>query len=174
MTAPSEQLPGDSYWVIPGQVLAGPYPGDYTESASAEKLGAFLDVGVTVFLDLTEADEGLEPYAAILERVASERGIEAAHRRMPICDMGVPEREEMTATLALIAEALAAEEVVYVHCLGGMGRTGTAVGCLLVGRGAEPMAALEEIKELRQGTIRAAYRSPQTARQHELVLTWGA
>ena len=62
---PLRPLPGDSYWVIEGQMLAGPYPGAPTNEAARQKLEAFLDAGVTCFVDLTEEGEGppLHPYA---------------------------------------------------------------------------------------------------------------
>ena len=62
-------LPGDSFWVMPGRLLAGPYPGAADKQEASAKLNAFLDVGVTCFIDLTEEGEGppLHPYEQLLD-----------------------------------------------------------------------------------------------------------
>jgi len=41
----STLVPDDSYWVVPGRLLAGPHP--------YGRLEAFADAGVTAFVDLT-------------------------------------------------------------------------------------------------------------------------
>ena len=43
-------IPG-SYWVVPGHLLAGEYPGSREESDARCKLRLFLDAGFTFFLD---------------------------------------------------------------------------------------------------------------------------
>jgi len=97
----------------------GPYP------APSE-----LDGGTTVFVDLTEEGE-LRPYA---DRLPA--GVR--HVRMPIEDWGVPSEEQMVQTLDVIDEALAAGEVVYVHCRAGVGRTRTVIGCHRKRHGLDP------------------------------------
>jgi protein-tyrosine phosphatase len=52
--------------------------------------------------------------------------------RTPIRDGGCPTIDELRAILDRIDAELARGEVVYVHCGGGHGRTGTVVGCWLV------------------------------------------
>ena len=59
-----------------------------------------------------------------------------------------------------------------LHCFGGIGRTGTVVGCYLVRHGAEPEAALAEIARRRQGTPDGYRHAPETDEQRRLVLTW--
>jgi protein-tyrosine phosphatase len=61
---------------------------------------------------------------------------------------------------------------VYVHCFGGIGRTGTVVGCYLVRHGADAETALAEIARRRQGTPDGYRRSPETNEQRQFVLTW--
>ena len=117
-------LPGDSYWVREGQLLAGPYPGARTRIDASRKLGAFLDLGITCFFDLTEEGEGppLHRYAPLLRELARKRGVRTTHVRMPITDLGVPSEWQMRALLAAISYAIDAGETVYVHCWGGVGR----------------------------------------------------
>jgi len=173
-----QTLPGDSYWAIPEGLLAGPYPGAPSEAEARVKLGEFLDVGVTRFIDLTEDGEGagqhriLQPYATLLRTLAADRGIGAEHLRMPIKDVTVPSVVEMRQILATIRRELDQGEAVYVHCRGGVGRTGTVVGCLLVEDGTPPAEVLERIAEMRAGTDRSQRRSPETEQQREFVRSW--
>ena len=68
---PKHPIP-DSYWVRPGQLLAGEYPRDWDDHLSRLKLRRLLEAGVTLFLDLTQAGEyGLEPYAHLAEDEAA-------------------------------------------------------------------------------------------------------
>lgn len=87
--------------------------------------------------------------------------------------MGVPTVAQMQRILDTIDGANAAGQVVYVHCLGGKGRTGTVVGCYLARRGlAVGEAALERLKEL---TMAAPYDFgplPQTSEQCAFVRNW--
>ena len=155
----------DWFWAEPGRLLAGPYPGgDADERASRARLDALLIAGVTLFLDLTEDGE-LDPYAHLLE----ER---ARHVRRPIADMSVTDGTELAATLDEIDAELAAGGVVYVHCWGGCGRTGTAVSAWWVRHGADPFEALERYR----ASARAypTMRCPPTPEQEALVLGWRA
>ena len=96
-TSPTEAPapPHDAYWVTPGRLLAGPYPGAKYGVEAEGKLNDFLDLGVTCFIDLTEEGEihrALEPYAALLRKLARRRGVEVTHLRMPIRDVDVAPR----------------------------------------------------------------------------------
>ena len=156
-----------SYWVVPGRLLAGPYPGSWDEAATRDRLRQLLEAGVTFVVDLTEPREH-DAYLLLLSTEAAALGRKVTHRRLPIPDMHVPSGDEMTAILATIDSALAEGETVYVHCLGGVGRTGTVIGCYLVQHGLDGQDALDEIAHLRGGLV----DSPQTEAQCELVRTW--
>ena len=58
---------------------------------------------------------------------------------------------------------------VYVHCWGGIGRTGTVVGCLLVDDGLSADAALARLDELRSVTRKRRMPAPQTREQIEII-----
>ena len=47
----------DAYWVVPGRLLAGEYPGAKMDAEARRKLRLFLGAGVNFFLDLTEEAE---------------------------------------------------------------------------------------------------------------------
>ncbi len=162
----------DSYWVVPGRLLAGEYPGSKEEAAARTKVRRLLDAGVTLFLDLTDEYDHLKPYRELLGEVASLAGRTVEHRAMPIRDYDVPTAREMGRILDAIDAALEAGEVVYVHCWGGIGRTGTVVGCYMVRHGWIPEEAIKEIARLRKGTPDGHRPAPQSRAQREMVLRW--
>ena len=163
----------DSYWVQPGQLLAGEYPGDWNDDMSREKLRLLLNVGVGLFVDLTQAGEyGLEPYSPALEEEATAIGHKVEHQRMSIRDHGTTTSEGMAHILDTIDAALAEGKTVYVHCYAGIGRTGTVVGCYLVRHGMSGEEALEEIARLRRDISDGWITSPETATQRGMVRGW--
>ena len=131
----------DTYWVTE-RIAAGGYPGARDPDAAREKIATFEAARIRHFVDLTHLADGLEPYDAHLQM--------ARRLRHPIVDMDVPAEREMVATLDAIDAALAARGKVYVHCWGGIGRTGTVIGCWLVRHGSSPEKAIGRIRRLRQ------------------------
>ncbi len=171
----------NTYWVDPGRLLAGEYPGSLDPELARAKLQQFLDAGVTFFVDLTEEGE-LESYDRWLPSAADGEGESAGqekvvHRRHPIRDLRVPESPTAMATiLDEIAGALAEGHRVYVHCWGGVGRTGMVIGCYLVRGGLDGPAALARVQRLyasmSEAKRRAHPRSPETEEQRRYVEQW--
>lgn len=166
--------PGDGYWVRPGKVLAGPYPGGPDPDDTTARLEALVDFGMSVFVDLTEEGEGppLHPYEAKLRAIGEQRRRRQTHLRFPVRDVDVPSVWLMRAILSAIDVAAEAGEVVFVHCWGGVGRTGTVAACLLVEDGATGPDALARLAELRAGTVRRVRSSPETPEQEDFVRAW--
>lgn len=175
MKSKETEKPGplpNSYWVRPARLLAGEYPRDKALSTSRPKLRRLLGAGVTYFLDLTEADEGLEPYAELAAREAAALDRTVAHHRAPIRDFSAPPPEYLVEILDQLDRALEAGEVVYLHCWGGIGRTGLVVAAHLVRHGLAPEEALQTLARLRRGTPDGWRPSPETQEQRALVLSW--
>jgi ADP-ribosylglycohydrolase len=154
----------ESYWVIPGRLLAGKYPGGKNLQEMERRLGPLLDAGFDGFLDLTEAGEvpGYENY--LPETVT--------YVRKAVTDHGVPrDAAYMGEILAALDEMLAAGRRVYVHCRAGIGRTGTVVACHLIEQGLAPEAALVRLNELWQGSDRSDTwpEVPETDLQRDFI-----
>ncbi len=172
MTDPADS-PIQTYWVIPGKLLAGEYPGARLpyDPWLARKLGYLLAQKVSYFVDLTEQGE-LAPYDEALWLEAGRLGRPVEYQRFPIHDFSVPSQARMSELLDKIDVALQAGKVIYLHCWGGIGRTGTVVGCFLVRQGLTGKQALARLAELRAGLSDAWRRSPESNEQRQMVLEW--
>ncbi len=93
-----------------------------------------MDAGIRTFIDLTAAHDGLEPYAPLLQAIAESRNIELTRDEFSIPDLGVLKDREYDRVVRMIAEAKSRGGV-FLHCWGGVGRTGTVVGCYLADQG---------------------------------------
>jgi Polymorphic toxin system, DSP-PTPase phosphatase len=125
-----------SRFQVSERLYGGPYP---------EEIPSDVDF----VIDLTEEGE-LTPYPCACER-----------RRLPIRDFGVPAEHEMRRILNTIDDALAYGRTVFVHCRGGVGRTGTVLGAWLRRHG----HSAEE-------TFGALGGRPETEEQRELIREW--
>ncbi len=168
-----------SYWVVPGKFLAGYYPGSRDSATTRLKLKNLLEHGVRHIINLMEKEERnfsgetFEPYEAQLHLLAREMDIPIKLVYMPIRDMDVPTVEGMVAILDEIDRAMEQNGVVYVHCWGGRGRTGTVVGCYLARHElAVGEAALDMLSKLRQNDPISHLASPETKIQAEFVRSW--
>ena len=81
---------GNTYWVVPHKFLAGEYPGDKDSVKARKKIKQFLAAGIRHFIDLTEFDEELVPYEAMLSEEARNSSVNATYQRLPILDNSVP------------------------------------------------------------------------------------
>ena len=164
----------NSYWVIRGRFAAGEYPGDKNPGEAARKLKTLLSAGIDHCIDLTEQGE-LVPYAGIAEDEARRLGLTVGYERRPIVDLSVPRcPQQMARILDAIDVAMRDGKTVYVHCWGGVGRTGIVVGCWLVRHGRTGDVALYQIAEWWQG-VEKVYRrpiSPETSEQYKYVRDW--
>jgi protein-tyrosine phosphatase len=81
----------------------------------------------------------------------------------------------MAALLDALDADLASGYKVYLHCWGGIGRTGTTVGCWLVRHGLSGGQALARLNELYQTAEQSRIfpRSPETDDQVNFILGWG-
>ena len=82
-------------------------------------------------------------------------------------DMGVPEFDDLVDTVDFIHTRIKNNEPVMVHCLAGMGRTGTILACYLI-KYQEMSAeeAIQKVREERPGSI-------QSFPQEEIIFQFG-
>ena len=121
-----DRKPIENSYRVTNQIYAGEYPRNKDEESSHVKLKQFESFGITHFVDLTEEME-LEPYDKMLYSGAF-------YQRFPIRDRSVPKSmDEVRKLVKRIIKIVSTnpEAKVYIHCWGGVGRTGLVVGCLL-------------------------------------------
>ena len=71
-------------------------------------------------------------------------------------DMGVPEFDDLIHTVDFIHRRLAHNEPVLVHCLAGLGRTGTILACYLVKyQNMSAVDAIQNVRKERPGSIQS-------------------
>jgi hypothetical protein len=157
----------NTYWVIPGRVLAGEYPGNQDDTVARARLSRLHEAGINVFVDLTEDGE-LVPYQHLLLT-------HTEYVRSAIVDTGVPNNVSQTKELlSSIRSALARGRSVYVHCRAGIGRTGLIVGCFLADEEASGRKALRILNRLWLQSERSLNwpHVPQTAEQADYIRRW--
>ncbi len=168
-----------TWWVEPGRLLAGGFPGDMDPNRARKRLQRLLQAGVRCFISLQEIGEMSwtgcrEDYAPLLEGlIGADSGSGITCHAFPIPDMGIAERAIIREILHTINEALSEGRGVYVHCWGGHGRTGMVVGCWLREQGLSGLDALERLNELRaDDEVLQEWNCPQTPEQMTTILKW--
>lgn len=177
LASPTPRPSPNAYWVTPGGFWAGDYPLRWlNEQTPSARLQAMLASGLDTFIDLTEEGERV-PYGPLLLSLAQAQGRAVQHLRRPIRDVNVPQTAAaMVYILDALDGALAAGRRVYLHCWGGVGRTGTVVGCHLVRHGLTGDAAVQQLADW-WPTLSAPHlalhpRSPETAEQVAYIRRW--
>jgi protein-tyrosine phosphatase len=154
--------------------LAGGYPLNGRNQAFFQhSLAAFLEAGFNSFFDLTRVGE-LPAYLPGLQEEAARYGTSIDYQRVVIQDRSLPTHAEMAMLLDAIDAALAAGRKVYLHCWGGIGRTGMTVGCWLVRHGLTGGQALIRLNELYRTARQSRLypQSPETDAQVKFILDW--
>jgi Protein-tyrosine phosphatase len=157
----------NTYWVIPGRLLAGEHPAGIDVTASRARLARLHAAGIDTFVDLTEKGE-MPAYRQLLPTGT-------LYLHSAIVDTRVPNNIAQTRELlADIQHALDGDRGVYVHCRAGIGRTGLIVGCFLADQQANGGAAIKLLNRLWRQSERAHTwpTVPQTAEQADYIRHW--
>ncbi len=134
----------DYRWVIPGELAAGPHPA--RDMAQADALALLQRNGVRAVLTLYEQPIDPDELAAA--------DLDGHH--IPVADAAAPTLEQLREGVAYIAAHATQGHGVYVHCWGGVGRTGTFAAAYLASTGMDADAAVDRIRALRPGSVETA------------------
>lgn len=152
VAAPAAPAAGPSgfAWLVPGQLAGTPLPGA-VQDIDAD-LAALKAAGITWLITLTEQD--------LPQEALRRHGLSNLH--LPIYSLEPPTVAQNQMLLKRMEMLLAQGQVLAVHCLGGIGRTGTVLAAWLVREG---LTAVEALRRVR--LIDAQY--VQTAEQEEFL-----
>jgi protein-tyrosine phosphatase len=157
---PGLSVPAQFYLVTrtPAPLAGMPYP------TTGTPWQAFYELGLRHVISLHS--EPKRPYnpapLAILSAVQLEDLYNGAIPSKPGWE------EDLIGVVMKVAkEALQAEEGVLVHCAGGIGRTGTLIGCLLSSLGCPPQTAIDYLDRLNRARGHQGW--PESPWQAEMV-----
>lgn len=180
-----------SYWLVPGSILAGIYPGAPDPPQAEAKLGALLDCGIRVIFNLMSEDETVynghpfQPYETTFQRLAQERKVKVECLRFPIPDLQVPSSQTMRDLVRAFDRFTGEMRPLYIHSRGGVGRIGTVAACLLRRhRLAGETSVFRTLQKLREGGLLPpagdteshrkflSRESPETEGQRRFAMEW--
>ncbi|GAB2836860.1 hypothetical protein GCM10027276_44430 [Comamonas piscis] len=133
---PGARGPRGFAWLVPGKLAGTPLPG--VVNATDIDMQALKRCGVTVLVSLTEKD---------IDQVALARnGLRNVH--LPVHDREPPSVSQLQMLMLKMKRLLLDGEVLAVHCLAGLGRTGTVLAAWLVFEGITAEEALRRVRDI--------------------------
>jgi len=133
--------PAGFSWLVEGKLAGMSMPYDPEEAVELLK-----DLGVRAVVSLTG-----KPLAS---KALDKNGID--HLHVPIGNFEAPTQEQIGEFLDFCDRHHNDGGAVVVHCLAGMGRTGTMLACYLVREGTPAGKAIRQVREKRPGSIETA------------------
>jgi atypical dual specificity phosphatase len=86
---------------------------------------------------------------------------------LPVMYLRAPTSEQIQTFITAADAHLAAGGKVAVHCVGGIGRTGTVIGCYLVEQGMTARQAIDALRQARPGSV-------ESVEQEMAVYQWAS
>ncbi len=165
---PTIDAPIRNSYKVDERIYAGEYPATSDETLGRKELSRFVEFGITNFIDLTDSGE-LSPYNQWLPK-------ECCYLRFSIKDCCTPNsNHEVTELLEGMIKTLKENKSakIYIHCRGGIGRTGTIVGCYYAMLFKDFNLANEVLQKQFAQCPKSAYRRvPETLKQRQFIMQY--
>jgi protein-tyrosine phosphatase len=156
------------YRVVIDELIAGPTFLSSNQAITQSRIKALAKAEVRYIVTLATESE---LFSAREQLDANFDGLFNQHY-FPIVDGKAPSADFMRLILDAIDRMVGARETLFLHCLGGRGRTGVVVGCFLarhgVGTGIGALNALTKLR-MEHGLFEP---SPETESQRQRVIHW--
>ena len=124
-------------WIDPGLVAGMAFP-ERGDDAALRSLG------VTALLSLTRRTPFEDP----------PPGLSVLH--LPVVDMTAPSQDQLGEAVRFLHATVEGGGKAAVHCVAGLGRTGTVLAAWLVARGADAEEAIHRVRAERPGSLETA------------------
>ena len=148
----------------PGKIFRSPMP--FSNFDHSDVWSSFLDKGIDLVVVLTEKQEYLVYAQKDLPEFYRSQGMDVLH--VPVPDFGIPDDlPDWEKGLKLAVGAARNGDNVVIHCLAGIGRTGTFLACLAKeDLGLEGRDAIQWVRKTLPGAMENKY-------QEEFVINFG-
>ncbi|MEY2579811.1 MAG: hypothetical protein QOI49_2635 [Verrucomicrobiota bacterium] len=163
------KVPYEGCYFIRRFLLAGPTFTGLSTEVTTTRIAALAHAGVGVVVSACSRGEMFQ-----VDEITHKLDLYELfdHHVFPILDGGVPSKGIMRTILDTVDASLDKGLIVFVHCVGGRGRTGLVIGCWIARHGiAVGESVLEELAHVRykHGLFKP---SPETEKQCRFVIEW--
>lgn len=145
-------------WVVPGTLAGAAMPGVVDDID--HDLALLKRVGITTLITLTERD--------IDQQALARHQLKNVH--LPVYDREAPSLGQIQMLLKRMEILVGRGEVLAVHCLGGLGRTGTVLTAWLIREGLTAQEALRRVRLLDPRYVQSAEQEAFLQQYEELIL----
>jgi atypical dual specificity phosphatase len=142
----------DFSWLLKDSLAGMRHPGEWRGTFARLK-----EMGIGAVVSLTPVP--------LPRRLLYEHDM--AYLHLPIENFEAPELRQIRRFVEFCNENIGSGRPVMVHCLAGLGRTGTMLACYLVSEGMLPAAAIRHVRAYRPGSI-------ETAEQEQVIFDFAA
>jgi protein-tyrosine phosphatase len=165
------------YEVIANQLFAGETISSLNLITRNSKMKQIFDLGITTIINLTEENEinfqgaALVSYDKDLIEFYEKSNKKIELIKFPIQDGNIPDKSDLNRLLEIIRSKIQLNEKIYIHCRGGIGRTGVIIGSILIDlKLVSKNDVLLKINDLKKKSLLPKRQSPETDKQIKFLI----